>query len=233
MIKKLSDNLINSIYSAEKRDSYIVFLAQDGHEVCRVKDDNKDDSLPYKLNLTDSGRINLKDSSGTVLSYIQQLSATEQTAIRRLIGTTHLIHLECYPLKYDDGWKDKYSASSLYGYGGVVLNGGFVPSLRAPLSGTTAIGLRLSNTPYVKLPLNKSYVVKLTTMAAVASNRSVGEANIPFVSPSLKTYLFDVYKTADSQTLDFQITDLGETERGWSVMGLMIEVYGEPLSSVS
>ena len=220
MIKKLSDNLINSIYSAEKIDNYIVFLAQDGHEVCRVKDDNKDDSLPYKMNLTDSGRINLKDKNNNVLSYVQQLSASEQTAVRRTIESYDLLHISLNSFVYsNDSWKrgaidhsfDVYNAPlnlsiSLRGGSESTINLGLVPN-----GGSFKDGERYRITAHI-LPYSTA-IGSSTPGAAVSS--------VPSAS-----YYFIVTKVAPLSSINFNLT-LPEGVSSWGELGVLCEVNGK------
>ena len=108
----------NAVYGVLKKDGYLIFLGSGGQEIARVKDEACGEGLPYKLNLTDSGRINLKDAGGNVLSYVQQFSATEQAAVREMIANPPkapglaLVHSEIAPFQWGEtGWAAGWAVS--------------------------------------------------------------------------------------------------------------------------
>lgn len=211
----------NAIYGVLKKDGYLIFLGSGGQEIARVKDDNEDASLPYKLNLTDTGRINLKDSAGNILSYVQQLSASEQAQIRKELTWTHL-HSECFPVIYNNGaWVAYYNPKKTY------LNGGFVASIQAALSTESAIGIRIGKGPYAAIPVNTTFRVKFS-LVDCSTGKCVGDASQVRTCTAAKIYDSVITKTEAEQTLDFVLDGITESELGFTTLGILIDVFGDP-----
>lgn len=210
----------NAIYGVLKQDGYLIFLGSGGQEIARIKDDSEDASLPYKLNLTDTGRINLKDSAGNILSYVQQFSATEQAVLRRGLVWGHL-HSECFPVIFVNGrWDTYYAPKKTY------LNGGFVASLRSELSSDSAIGIRISKGIHATIPVNATFRVQFS-LVDCSDGKCVGNASQARTCSAAKIYDSVITKTEDSQTLDFVLDGITESERGFTPLGLLIDVFGE------
>lgn len=214
-------NIQNAVYGVLKKDGYLIFLGSGGQEIARVKDDSEDASLPYKLNLTDSGRINLKDSAGNILSYVQQLSSSEQTQLRRGLTWTRL-HSECFPVIFNNGaWSAYYNPKRTY------LNGGFVASVQSAFSTESAIGIRISKGVYATIPVNSTFRVQFSIVNCSAG-KCVGDASQARTCSAAKIYDSVITKTEESQTLDFVLDGLTESEQGFTPLGILIDVFGNP-----
>lgn len=210
----------NAIYGVLKQDGYLIFLGSGGQEIARVKDGEGGEGLPYKLNLTDSGRINLKDSAGNILSYVQQLSASEQTILRRGLVWDHL-HSECFPVIYSNGaWVAYYNPKRTY------LNGGFVASVQTALSTESAIGIRIGKGSYATIPINTTFRVQFS-LVNCSDGKCVGNASQARTCSAAKIYDSVITKTEASQTLDFVLDGMTEAERGFVPLGILIDVFGE------
>ena len=210
----------NAVYGVLKKDGYLIFLSSGGREIARIKDDSEDASLPYKLNLTDSGRINLKDSAGNILSYVQQLSASEQTAVRRTIESYDLLHISLSSFVYStDSWTrgasdhsfDIYNTPlhlsiSLRGSSENTINLGLVPDGSAFKDGE-----RYRITAHV-LPYSTA-IGESTPGAAVSS------------APSA-SYYFIVKKVAPLGSINFNLT-LPDDASSWGEIGVWCEVNGK------
>lgn len=208
----------NAIYGVLKQDGYLIFLGSGGQEIARVKDEADAEGLPYKLNLTDTGRINLKDASGSILSYVQQFSATEQAILRRGLVWGHL-HSECFPVRFiSDRWDAYYTPKKTY------LNGGFVASVRRELSSDSAIGIRIRKD--ATIPVNATFRVQFS-LVDCSDGKCVGNASQARTCSAAKIYDSVITKTEDSQTLDFVLDGITESERGFIPLGLLIDVFGE------
>lgn len=232
------NDIQNAVYGVLKQDGYLIFLGSGGQEIARVKDESGD-GLPYKLNLTDSGRINLKDSDGNVLSYVQQLSTSEQSAVRELINNppqaSPLIHAECFPVKYSSGvWKSASALPSLYTYNHKIVNGGFSLSIESSISDSENIGLKISADPYHAIVADKVYFIT-TTLIKInsADGGQVGSSSTVHTSVGgnvVNRWVFKKY--ADSPFFYSKIGGVTETEQGWYAVGIIVEIYGEPLHAV-
>ena len=211
----------NAIYGVLKKDGYLIFLGSGGQEIARVKDEADAEGLPYKLNLTDSGRINLKDASGNVLSYVQQLSTSEQAVLRRELSWTHL-HSECFPVRHINGaWRSYYTPQKTY------LDGGFVASIRSELSSDSAIGIRISKGTHGTIPVDSTFRVKFS-LVDCSDGKCVGKASLARTCSAAKIYDSVITKTEDSQNLDFILDGITESERGFTPLGILIDVFGNP-----
>jgi hypothetical protein len=230
----------NAIYGVLKQDGYLIFLGSGGQEIARVKDEAGGEGLPYKLNLTDSGRINLKDASGSILSYVQQLSTSEQTAVRELIAnppsaSSPLIHSECFPVKYSGGvWKAASALPSLYTYNYNIVSGGFSLSIESSISDSANIGLKISADPYHTIVADKVYFITTTlTKINSAEGGQVGSSSTVHTSNGGNTVNRWVFKKyADSPFFYSKIGGITTTEQGWDAVGIIVEIYGEPLEAV-
>lgn len=230
----------NAVYGVLKKDGYLIFLGSGGQEIARVKDEAGGEGLPYKLNLTDTGRINLKDSKGNILSYVQQLSASEQTAVRELINnppsaSSPLIHSECFPVKYQGGiWKTASALSSLFAYSYKIVSGGFSLSIEDSISDPTHIGLKISADSYHTIATDKIYFIT-TTLIKInsAEGGQVGSSSMVHTSDGgnvVNRWVFNRY--GYSPFFYSKIGGITATEQGWEAIGIIVEIYGEPLEAV-
>lgn len=228
----------NAIYGVLKRDGYLIFLGSGGQEIARIKDDNKDASLPYKLNLTDSGRINLKDADGNVLSYVQQLSTSEQAAVRALINNppvSPLVHSELVSYRFNSEtsvWQENYAVGRM-----LLIDGHYtITALTTGSAGSNPDEIQLMIEPdtgwegstdlpfyHIRVSVVNWRNVYGSTATAKTSN---GNRVCDFVMKGVK--IGDNYR----YTFYPNITTTDETERAWEWYGFLVEIYGEPLHAV-
>lgn len=225
----------NAIYGVLKQDGYLIFLGSGGQEIARIKDDSEDASLPYKLNLTDTGRINLKDSAGNILSYVQQLSASEQSAVREMIDNPpsvdagmQMIHSEIIPMKFSSTWIAGSANEKKMFYDGHL-------SINAPSgqnnSSEIAFEIRaasgytgLSDHDF-RIKIYPIYIEYGGTGGATGGT-SYGKTSYP-TAP----FLFSVNFTA-GRVASFKCSGITETQSAWYNIGFLFEIYGEPLQAI-
>lgn len=219
-----------------RRDGeYIVFIDTGGTEVCRVKDESSDASLPYKLNLTDGGRINLKDASGAVLSYVQQLSASEQSAVREMINNPHsvdagmcMIHSEIIPMKFSSTWIAGSASEKKMFYDGHL-------AITAPSgqnnSSEIAFEIRAAS-GYTGLS-DHDFRIKIYPIYIEygGTGGATGGTSYGKTSYSTAPYIFSVNFTA-GRVASFKCSGITETQAAWYNVGFLFEIYGEPLQAV-
>lgn len=210
----------NAIYGVLKQDGYLIFLGSGGQEIARVKDEAGGEGLPYKLNLTDSGRINLKDAGGNVLSYVQQLSASEQVAVRRTIESYDLLHISLNSFVYANGSWTRGASDHSFDIYNTPLN--LSISLRGSSEGTINLGLIPNNGAFKDGERYRitAHVVPYST--AIGSS-TPGSAVLSAPSAS---YFFIVTKVAPLDSINFNLT-LPDGASSWSEIGVWCEVNGK------
>lgn len=210
----------NAIYGVLKQDGYLIFLGSGGQEIARVKDEAVGEGLPYKLNLTDSGRINLKDAGGNVLSYVQQLSASEQVAVRRTIESYDLLHISLNSFVYANGSWTRGASDHSFDIYNTPLN--LSISLRGSSEGTINLGLIPNNGAFKDGERYRitAHVVPYST--AIGSS-TPGSAVLSAPSAS---YFFIVTKVAPLDSINFNLT-LPDGASSWSEIGVWCEVNGK------
>ena len=210
----------NAIYGVLKQDGYLIFLGSGGQEIARVKGEAGGDGLPYKLNLTDTGRINLKDANGNVLSYVQQLSASEQTAVKRTIESYDLLYISLNSFVYaNDSWTRGASDHSFDVYN-APLN--LSISLRGSSKGTINLGLNPNGGNFKD---GERYRI---TAHVVPYGTAIGSSTPGAAVSSSPTasYYFIVKKVAPLNSMNFNLT-LPDGASSWGEIGVWCEVNGK------
>lgn len=227
----------NAIYGVLKKDGYLIFLGSGGQEVARVKDEEGGQGLPYKLNLTDSGRINLKDANGNILSYVQQLSASEQTAVRELIENPpssepqRLIHVGLYAFRWTGStWKSENSfAQTLFDGGlGVGLQG-------IHLDISTKMPLYIyPKTGFSQFVAGKVYHFRLSLLQYMSDESAgVGGTNNQHTITPTASYDFLITITSGyTSSININLDGITDTQKSWTSIGVLLEAWGEPLQAV-
>lgn len=226
----------NAINSVLKQNGYLIFLGSGGQEIARIKNDSEEALLPYKLNLTDTGRINLKDSAGNILSYVQQLSASEQVAVREMIANPPkapglaLVHSEIAPFQWGEtGW-----AAGDSSFAKIIYDGHFSISLGQIKNNKQTIPLVIEGKGGFSIGDNANYTLKFYALECSSSGAgATGANNFAKSSEVTASYVFNVTRLKNGYT-NFKCSCSGITEamRGWSAIGFLVEIYGEPLHAV-
>lgn len=227
----------NAIYGVLKKDGYLIFLGSGGQEVARVKDEEGGQGLPYKLNLTDSGRINLKDSAGNILSYVQQLSASEQTAVRELIENPpssepqRLVHVGLYAFRWTGStWKSENS------YNQVLFDGGLSLRLQGiHLDISTKIPLYIyTKTGYSQFVSENVYHFRLSLLQYMSDESAgVGGTNNQHTITPTASYDFLITITSGyTSSININLDGITDTQKSWTSIGVLLEAWGEPLQAV-
>lgn len=225
----------NAIYGVLKQDGYLIFLGSGGQEIARIKDDSEDASLPYKLNLTDTGRINLKDASGNILSYVQQLSASEQSAVREMINNPpsvdagmQMIHSEIIPMKFNSTWIAGDASDKKMFYDGhleITASSGQNDSSKIQFEIRAASG-------YTGLS-DHNFRIKIYPLCIEYGGSGGATGGTSYIKTSYPTapYVFSVNFTA-GRVATFACDGITETQAAWYNIGFLFEIYGEPLTAV-
>lgn len=227
----------NAIYGVLKQDGYLIFLGSGGQEIARIKDDSEDASLPYKLNLTDSGRINLKDAGGNVLSYVQQLSSSEQTAVRALInnppsnGGLALVHSEIAPWSFTGSvWKEEPT------YKSTMLDGHFTISAGSNQQTANTIQFSITSANGYKNPFytdKPSYTIKIYPIeCSTLGTGAIGITQQIKNSSGATPYVFNVTFVGGYGIARLNCNAITDAMRSWDIIGFLFEIYGEPLEAV-
>jgi hypothetical protein len=210
----------NAVYGVIKQNGYLIFLGSGGQEIARIKDDSEDASLPYKLNLTDTGRINLKDASGNVLSYVQQLSTSEQTAVRRTIESYDLLHISLNSFVYANGSWTRGASDHSFDIYNTPLN--LSISLRGGSESTLNLGLILNGGTFKDGERYRITVHVLPYSTAIGSSAPGAAVS----SAPSASYYFIMTKVAPLNSMNFNLT-LPEGASAWGEIGVWCEVNGK------
>lgn len=223
-----------AVFNVVKKDGYLIFLSSGGNEIARIKDDSEDASLPYKLNLTDTGRINLKDSAGNVLSYVQQLSASEQIAVREMIENPpsvdagmQMIHSEIIPMRFSSTWlSGDMSIKNVYydGHLEITFASGQSNSSKIEFSIKAASGYTGISDKYFRIKVYPLFMVN-------GGGGSTGGTNFKKTSYPVTPFVFSV-RFSPGYVSAFECDGITETQAGWHNVGFLFEIYGEPLTEV-
>lgn len=224
----------NAIYGVLKQDGYLIFLGSGGQEIARIKDDSEDASLPYKLNLTDTGRINLKDSAGNILSYVQQLSASEQIAVREMIENPpsvdagmQMIHSEIIPMRFSSTWlSGDMSIKNVYydGHLEITFASGQSDSSKIEFSIKAASGYTGLSNKYFRIKVYPLFMVN-------GGGGSTGGTGFKKTSYPVTPFVFSV-SFSPGYVSAFECDGITETQAAWHNIGFLFEIYGEPLTAV-
>lgn len=210
----------NAIYGVLKQDGYLIFLGSGGQEIARIKDDSEDASLPYILNLTDTGRINLKDASGSILSYVQQLSTSEQVAVRRAIESYDLLYISLNSFVYANGSWTRGASDHSFNIYNTPLN--LSISLRGSSEGTINLGL-VPNGGAFKDGERYRITAHVIPYSTAIGSSTPGSAVLSAPSAS---YFFIVTKVAPLDAINFNLT-LPDGASSWGEIGVWCEVNGK------
>lgn len=217
-------NIQNAVYGVLKRDGYLIFLGSGGQEIARVKDDGGE-GLPYKLNLTDTGRINLKDSTGNILSYVQSLSIAEQTAVRSMIdGGFGLIHAELRAMTKGSGtWQPANSYNQLY------LDGHF--KISTSPSSLNKLQFDVKAASGFTIPENLPYVIKISLLECDSGGGgAVGGSNYLKYTTGTAQYIYSISKWNSSYSVfSLEVQNITTEQQAWSAVGFLFEIYGKAL----
>ena len=211
----------------KKKVNTLFFLTQGGKEVCRVKDEAGGEGLPYKLNLTDTGRINLKDSTGNILSYVQSLSVAEQTAVRSMIGGSGfgLIHSELRAMAKVGGvWERAQTYDQLY------LDGHFTIEADDPTR-VNKLQFLLRAASGFTLPESFPYVIKISLLECDSGGSgAVGGSNYVKISTGTSQYIYSISKWSSSYPVfRCDVQNITTEQQAWSAVGFLFEIYGKAL----
>lgn len=223
-----------AVFNVKKDGDYLVFLSAGGVEIARVRDEKGGQGLPYKLNLTDSGRINLKDADGNVLSYVQELSASEQAAVREMIENPpsvdagmQMIHSEMIPMRFGSTWVAGESAQKVKYYDShleISFSSGQSNSSKIEFSIKAASGYTGVSDKYFRIKVYPLFMVN-------GGGGSTGGTNYKKTSYPVTPFVFSVKFTPGYVTA-FECDGITETQAAWYNIGFLFEIYGEPLTEV-
>lgn len=221
MLNSNGFDIQRTISYAKKEGDFIVFLDSGGVEVCRIKDDSSDKSLPYSL-AADGLTLSLKDAGGDTLSTASV--------------TPPLHHVQMVGCKPEEGaWTQNSNLTRTIVDGGLYMT-------RSVVSGVAdAIEFVISPMYSQKWQFPKGsdyfYAIKVTLLTANnnSSGDGVGDNTVHRAAPPTTVYQFSMYRhktNTNYKTLIVRLNDIPEAYLNAFGVVFIIEVDGAPLIPV-
>lgn len=247
IIKTNPETQSNIQYARKNASGYIEFLNNGGDVVCSIKDESATPlelGLPYSV-FYSNGKLQLKDSSSQTLSEVAldipySLSIDGQTlSLKNSSGTSlsditipsggnddfQLLHCELFPVQFSSSaWKEMQNGSA---YKIVFLDGHISTSFQGGTGTYFTLGFS-SKSGYKFSDKNRVFRLSLLQIDSAIG----GSYYIKAASNSDRVNNFICYQAGSGNpTIKTKII-LESSYQEKTAVGVLIEVYGEPLEEV-